>query len=119
VGAIVIGEPVVWRRRSVSSPYVGDVAVSSAALRFFGREPATGLEVSLTIPFKEITRVRPSRSSSEELGGQPSVVLELVKADAVCLRGAVESSALPARLASLLDKASSSQDGSGGDGDDR
>jgi hypothetical protein len=106
-------EPVVWRRRTVSSPYVGDVAVSGAALRLFGREPATGIEVSLAIPFKEITRVRTSRTPSEEVGGEPSVVVELDGADAVCLRGAGRSSAMPVRLARLLGRATVVQDGWG------
>jgi hypothetical protein len=115
----VTREPVVWRRRTVSSPYVGEAAVSGAALRLFGREPATGIEVSLAIPFKEITRVRPSRSASEEVGGEPSVVVELDEADAVCLRGAGRTPALPVKLARLLGHAMSSQDGSGGEGDER
>jgi len=112
-------EPVLWRRLTVSSPYVGNVAVSDAMLRLFGREPVTGIEVSLAIPFEKVTRVRTSRSSSEELGGEPSVVLELDEADPVCLRGAGRSPALLATLARLLGRATSSQDGSGGDDDER
>lgn len=112
-------EPVLWRRLTVSSPYVGSVAVSDAMLRLFGREPVTGIEVSLAIPAEKITRVRTSRSSSEELGGEPSVVVELDEADAVCLRGAGRSPAMPLRLVRLLGRATSSQDDSGGDDDER
>jgi hypothetical protein len=110
----VTREPVVWRRLTVTSPYVGDVGVSGAALRFFGREPITGIEVSLAIPFSEIKGVRASRSSTEELGGEPSLVLELAESDPVCLRSAGTSEGVPARLARLLRRVTAAQSHSAG-----
>jgi hypothetical protein len=102
-----MSEPVVWRRLNVSSPYVGDADVSGTALRLSGREPVSGIEVSLAIPFTEIERVRTSRTAAEELGGEPSVVLELTESDSVCLRSAGTRSTLPVRLARTLGKAMS------------
>lgn len=102
-----MSEPVVWRRLTVSSPYVGDADVSEAALCLSGREPVSGIEVSLAIPFTEIERVRTSRTAAEELGGEPSVVLELTESDPVCLRAAGRRSTLPVALARMLEKAMS------------
>ena len=102
-----MSEPVVWRRLTVSSPFVGDADVSGAALWLSGREPVSGIEVSLAIPFTEIERVRPSRTVDEEFGGEPSVVLELAESDSVCLRSAGNGSALPVRLARTLARAMS------------
>jgi len=102
-----MSEPVVWRRLTVSSPFVGDADVSSTTLRLVGREPVSGIEVSLAIPFSEIERVRTSRSAEEELGGEPSVVLELAESDPVCLRAAGTRSTLPVRLARTLGRAMS------------
>lgn len=102
-----MSEPVVWRRSTVSSPYIGDVDVSEAELRLSGRGPVSGIEVSLAIPFTEIERVRTSRTADEELGGEPCVVLELTESDSVCLRAAGKRSALPVRLACTLRRAMS------------
>jgi hypothetical protein len=102
-------EPVLWRRLTVSTPYVGDVGVSGATLRLFGREPLTGIEVSLAIPFSEIEGVRESRTSAEELGGERGFVLELAESDPVCLRGVGESPGIAARLAGLLRRISVTQ----------
>jgi hypothetical protein len=81
---------------------VGDADVSDAALRLSGREPVSGIEVSLAIPFTQIERVRTSRTAAEQLGGEPSVVLELTESNPVCLRAAGGRSALPVRLVRML-----------------
>lgn len=104
-----MSEPVVWRRLTVSSPYIGNADFSGTALQLSGREPVSGVEVSLAIPFTEIECVRTSRTAEEELGGEPSVVLELTESEPVCLRAAGRRSMLPTRLARMLGRAMSTQ----------
>lgn len=104
-----MSEPVVWRRLTVSSPYVGDADVSGTALQLSGREPVSGIEVSLAIPFTEIECVRASRTAEEELGGEPSVVLELTESEPVCLRSAGRRSLLPGPLVRMLRRAMTTQ----------
>lgn len=104
-----MSEPVVWRRLTVSSPYIGDADVSGTALQLSGREPVSGVEVSLAIPFSEIQCVRTSRSAEEELGGEPSIVLELAESEPVCLRSTARRTMLPARLARMVGRAMSAQ----------
>jgi hypothetical protein len=103
-----MSEPVVWRRVNVPSACIGDADVSGAALRLSGREPVSGVEISLAIPFSEIERVRTSRTAAEELGGEPSVVLELTASPPVCLRATGTRATLPVRLGRMLGNAVSS-----------
>jgi hypothetical protein len=56
---------------------VGYVTVTDNSVRLAGREHATGIDVSLSIPYGAIREVRVARDSGEEVVGERSVVLEL------------------------------------------
>jgi tRNA A37 threonylcarbamoyladenosine synthetase subunit TsaC/SUA5/YrdC len=68
---------VTWRRQHASQHYVGYVTVTDASVRLAGRENVTGIEVSLSIPYDAIRKVRLARDGGEEVVGERSVVLEL------------------------------------------
>jgi hypothetical protein len=68
---------VTWRRQHASQHYVGYVTVTDSSVRLAGREHATGIDVSLSIPHDAIREVRVARDSGEEVVGERSVVLEL------------------------------------------
>jgi hypothetical protein len=68
---------VTWRRQHASQHYVGYVTVTDGGVRLAGREHATGIDVSLSIPYDAIRSVRVGRVPSEEIVGERSVVLEL------------------------------------------
>jgi hypothetical protein len=68
---------VTWRRRHATQHYVGYVTVTDDSVRLAGREHATGIDVSLSIPHDAICKVRVARDSGEEVVGEQSVVLEL------------------------------------------
>ena len=56
---------------------MGYVTVTDDSVRLAGREHATGIDVSLSIPNGAIRKVRVARDSGEEVVGERSVVLEL------------------------------------------
>jgi len=97
-------ERIAWRRLNVPHHYVGALSVGDGRLRLSGRDPGTGIEVSLVIPFAEISRVRVSASPAESLRGGPAVVLDLAGSRAICVRelGAASPSRLARRLAALI-----------------
>jgi hypothetical protein len=68
---------VAWRRRHASQHYLGYVTVTEDGVRLAGREHATGIDVSLSIPHGAIRKVRVARDSGEEVVGERTVVLEL------------------------------------------
>jgi hypothetical protein len=68
---------VTWRRQHAHQHYVGYVTVTDESVRLAGREHATGIDVSLSIPHEAIRRVRLARDDGEEVVGERSVVLEL------------------------------------------
>ena len=68
---------VAWRREHAAQHYVGYVTVTEKAVRLAGREHATGIEVSLSIPYGAIREVRVARDATEEVVGERAVVLEL------------------------------------------
>jgi hypothetical protein len=68
---------VAWRREHAPQHYVGYVTVTEQSVRLAGREHATGIEVSLSIPYEAIRKVRVARVGGEEVVGERSVVLEL------------------------------------------
>lgn len=74
---------VAWRRRHTPHHYVGTLATTDAGFRLDGREPATGIELSLSIPFSEIEEVRASDGSVDLLAGEPAVVLQLAGSEPV------------------------------------
>ena len=100
---------VAWRRRRTPHHYVGTLATTDAGLRLDGREPATGIELSLSIPFSEIEQVRASNGSVDLLAGEPAVVLQLAGSEPVLLcevgQGPQKASELARKLSRLLERA--------------
>ena len=72
-----------WRRHGAPCHYSGGLQLDENALVLTGREPSTGLEVSLRIPDYAVRRLRWAHSDDESVVGVPGYVLEL--ADAVPL----------------------------------
>jgi hypothetical protein len=70
-----------------------------------GREPATGIELSLSIPCSEIEDVGTSNGSSDLLVGGPSVVVSLAGSQPVLLREIDPSAQQTAQLAERLKRA--------------
>jgi hypothetical protein len=68
---------VTWRRQHASQHYVGYVTVTDQSVRLAGREHATGIDVSLSIPYDAIRKVRLAENGREQVVGEQSVVLEL------------------------------------------
>jgi hypothetical protein len=68
---------VTWRRQHASQHYVGYVTVTDDCVRLAGREHATGIDASLSIPHDAIRKVRVGRGDREAVVGERSVVLEL------------------------------------------
>jgi hypothetical protein len=98
----LIAERVAWRRRNVHHHYVGRLWGGEGVLRFVGREPGTGIEVSLSVPVREIDHVDLSHSPDEAIVGVPGVVLELADTEAIYLREIVPGGTTPQRLAHRL-----------------
>jgi hypothetical protein len=68
---------VAWRRQHAQRHYVGYVTVTENGVRLAGREEATGIDVSLSIPHTAIRDVRVGSTSAEKVDGELTVVLEL------------------------------------------
>jgi len=68
---------VAWRRKHAPQHYVGYVTVTEQSVRLAGREHATGIDASLSIPYDAIRKVRVARDAGEEVVGEQAVVLEL------------------------------------------
>jgi hypothetical protein len=100
----LIAERVAWKRRNVRHHYVGRLWGGEGLLRFVGREPGTGIEVSLSVPLQEIEHVRLAGSADESVVGGPGVVLELADTEAIYLREIVPGGSSPQRLALRLDR---------------
>jgi len=99
--------PVAWRRRRTRHHYVGTLAATDAGLRLQGREPALGIELSLSIPFSEIEAVQPPNGTEDFLIGGPAVVLRVAGAEAVLMRDVGpgdRTAALADQLQGLLDQ---------------
>jgi hypothetical protein len=47
-----------WRRQSATQEYAGYVAITDDGIRLIGREDATGIDATLTIPHAAILAVR-------------------------------------------------------------
>ena len=73
----VLANRVAWRRKGIHHDYVGSLAASRDGFVLSGREPGTGIEVTLSIPIREVKDVHLSTGDPEELAGEPAVVLEL------------------------------------------
>src|SRR5262249_29212700 len=100
----VLADKVVWHRRGARSLYVGSLLASSDDVRFTGRDPSSGIVISLRIPQAEIVRVRASEPD-ESSSGEQWVVLELASPGDLLLRGVglehLQSRTLAQRLSGL------------------
>ena len=95
---------IAWRRRNVPHHYVGTLTSSEKGIRLAGRDPATGIEVALSIPFEEVERVRTSADPQDRLIGEGAVVVDLAGSQSVLLReigGALRPAELAERLEGL------------------
>jgi hypothetical protein len=74
----------------VGSHFVGFLRTGDEAIRLTGRDPDTGVDVTLSIPLGGIEGVRVSAIDDELVAGERSVVLELTDSPAIFLspRGA-------------------------------
>lgn len=100
----LIAERVAWKRRNVRHHYVGRLWGGEGVIRFVGREPGTGIEVSLSVPLEEIERVRLSSSADETVVAGLGVVLELADSEAIFVREISPGGAYPHHLAARLDR---------------
>jgi hypothetical protein len=102
----VLAERIEWCRRGRGRHYVGTLSGGNGGLHLAGREPASGIEVSLSIPYEEIDEVRLSGAAAEELVGEQSVVLQFAGSEPILLRefgvGRLRPKALVARLKEAL-----------------
>jgi hypothetical protein len=78
--------PVTWRRRGVTRRYVGALEDRDGALHLSGRDPETGIEVSLGIPYREIESVRLCGEPRDGVSGGPCLVLGLAGSLPICLQ---------------------------------
>ena len=99
-------ERMLWRRVRMPHHYVGTLEVGDSSIRLEGEDPATGIEVSLGIPFSDVTSIRMSNASSELVVGEQCVVVEFDDAEAICLMQAgtrpASTRSLAARMARLV-----------------
>src|SRR4051812_48797087 len=83
---ILISPYAAWRRQNATHHYVGSVWGSPDGLRLAGREPSTGIHVTLAVPAEEIEGIRLSSDSDERLAGERCVILELVDTIPILVR---------------------------------
>ena len=105
-------ERITWCRHGVHTHFVGLLRADSEGIRLAGRDPASGIDLALSIPLAEIERVRVSASRDELLAGEPCVVLELVESEPILLRqvdvGPLRTHVLARRLGALTQASSRS-----------
>ena len=77
---------VAWRRQHAQRHYVGYVSVTETNVRLAGREEATGIDVSLSIPHTAIREIRVGSKSTEWVDGEQSVILELRDEEPIYIR---------------------------------
>jgi hypothetical protein len=77
---------VAWRREHALRHYVGYVTVTEDGVRLAGREHLTGIDISLSIPYHAIRKIRVARATGEEVVGERSVVLELREDEPIFVR---------------------------------
>jgi hypothetical protein len=80
-----IASKIEWRRRGAGPTYVGVVSSGPEAVRLAGRDPLSGIDVTLSIPVSEIERVGVTDSGESALDGD-RVVLDLADSEAIELR---------------------------------
>ncbi len=91
-------ERVVWRRRGVRRPWIGTISAGDGEIRLSGRDPDTGVEVTLSIPVTEVESVRAADPGEELPVGAPCLVLELAGSEAILLS---RDGPGPSRIAAL------------------
>jgi hypothetical protein len=105
----VVAARVAWRRRQAPHSYLGTLATTDAGFRLDGREPASGIELSLSIPFSEIEEIRVSNGSVEPFVAEPAAVFLLSASEPVLVREvgpeARQAPELVLKLARLLEQA--------------
>jgi hypothetical protein len=79
-------ERIAWCRHGVRRHFVGTLRADREGIRLTGRDPASGVDVALSIPLIEVERVRVSETDDECLAGERCVVLELAGSDSIFLR---------------------------------
>lgn len=84
---------VAWRRQHARRYYVGYVTVTETTVRFAGREDATGIDITLSIPYNAIHKIRVAQNPAEEVVGERGVVLELIEDEPIYVRPIYPSSA--------------------------
>jgi hypothetical protein len=93
-------ERVAWRRRGVTNDFVGSLRAGCDGIRLSGRDPMTGLDVTLSIPPDEVEHVYASPTAAEH------VVVELGDAEPIVLHrlqtGSLQAHLLARRLRGLL-----------------
>ncbi len=77
---------VAWRRQHAQRHYVGYVTVTEHGVRLAGREEATGIDVSLSIPHTAIREVHVGSTKTETVAGGLTVVLELRDEEPIYVR---------------------------------
>jgi hypothetical protein len=98
----VLADRLAWSRRNVAHHYVGTLVADESRVTLAGREPATGIEVTLSIPAGEIEAIRVSGCEEERLVGDDTVVIELVDSEPIVLREIGPRKARPRQLAASL-----------------
>ena len=93
-------ERVAWNRRGVANDFVGSLRAGCDGIRLDGRDPRTGVDVTLSIPSDEVEHVYASPTASEQ------VIVELGDAEPIVLRriqaGPLQGRLLARRLRGLL-----------------
>jgi hypothetical protein len=101
----LIGQKIAWRRETAQSHYIGELWGCVTGIRLAGRDPQTGIEVTLSIPYAEIGRIRVSNDWTERVVGERCVVLELTGSTPILVRevglGPIDARALAERIAML------------------
>ncbi len=93
-------ERVAWKRQGVANDFVGSLRAGCDGIRLNGRDPRTGVDVTLSIPSDEVEHVYASPTASEQ------VIVELGEAEPIVLRGIqagpLQAHQLARRLRDLL-----------------
>jgi hypothetical protein len=101
--------PVAWRRYGARCHYAGGLDIDDGHIVLTGREPSTGVEVSLRIPDYAVRELRAARTDDEEVVGVRGYVLELADAVPLLLRpvgvGPLHEQELAVTLAAALHRA--------------
>jgi hypothetical protein len=90
---------IAWRRKGVRGHFAGTLSAGYGGIRLIGRDPASGVDVALSIPTDVVTRVGVSSTGDELLVGEQCVVLDLAGSEAILVR---ELGAAPHRVHVLV-----------------